>query len=170
MGSAHMKSEDVILFYRKRGHAENFIWEVKNGFDLHHFPCQNLDANRVYGIIAAFAYNFMRFLSLITSPGKVEFAEKFRFRLVSLAAQVVRQARQTLIVFPKRLEEKISRCFMNKEAMLGCGLVSCDKTPGSLITKYHNPAALRVVLGPVLTPWDSHILKSDSGVKGVKSR
>lgn len=113
ISSANLKAEDVILFYRKRGHAENFIREMKNGFDLHHFPCQKLDANRVYGIIAAFAYNFMRFLSLITSSGKIEFAKKLRFRLVNLAAQVVRQARQTVIVFPKHLEEEVNRCVMN---------------------------------------------------------
>ena len=121
ISSGNMKAEDVVLFYRKRGHAENFIRELKNGFDLHHFPCQKLDANRVYGIIAAFAYNLMRFLSLITSHGKVEFAKKLRFRLVSLAAQVVRQARQTIIVFPKQLEEEINRCIMNINSMLGYG-------------------------------------------------
>ena len=49
---------------------------LKNGIDLHHFPCQKLDANRVYGTIAAFAYNFMRFMSLVTRPGKIEFAKK----------------------------------------------------------------------------------------------
>jgi hypothetical protein len=113
IGSEIMKAEDVIFFYRKRGHAENFIRELKNGFDLHHFPCRKLDANRVYGIIAAFAYNLMRFMSLITSRGKPEFAKKLRFRLVSLAAQVVRQARQTHIVFPKHLEGEIRRCLMN---------------------------------------------------------
>lgn len=113
ISSSEMKPEEVVLFYRKRGHAENFIRELKNGFDLHHFPCQKLDANRVYGIIAAFAYNLMRFLSLLTSPGKIEFAKKLRFRLVNLAVQVVRQARQTHIVFPKHLEEEIRRCLMN---------------------------------------------------------
>lgn len=121
IGSEAMKAEDLLLFYRKRGHAENFIRELKNGFDLHHFPCQKLDANRAYGMIAAFAYNLMRFLSLITSPGKVEFAKKLRFRLVSLAAQVVRQARQTVLVFPKHLKWEIELCLMNIKAKLGCG-------------------------------------------------
>ncbi len=121
ISSELMKAEDVVLFYRKRGHAENFIRELKNGLDLHHFPCQKLDANRVYGLIAAFAYNFMRFLSLITSPGKIEFAKKLRFRLVSLAAQVVRQARQTVLVFPKHLEWEVQLCLMNIKAKLGCG-------------------------------------------------
>ncbi|MFW7378359.1 MAG: hypothetical protein ACOH5I_06110 [Oligoflexus sp.] len=27
---------EVIKFYRGRGHAENFIRELKNGLDLHH--------------------------------------------------------------------------------------------------------------------------------------
>ena len=121
ISGSEMKAEDVILFYRKRGHAENFIRELKNGFDLHHFPCRKLDANRVYGIIAAFAHNLMRFMSLITSPGKPEFAKKLRFRLVNLAAQVVRQARQTHIVFPHHLRKEIDRCVMNITTWLGCG-------------------------------------------------
>ncbi|MFK7873241.1 MAG: transposase, partial [Oligoflexales bacterium] len=46
---------------RKRGHCENFIRELKNGLDLHHYPCQKLNANRAYGSIAAISYNLMRF-------------------------------------------------------------------------------------------------------------
>ena len=39
-------------------------------------------------------------------------AENF-IREIMIAAQVVRQARQTVIVFPKHLEEEVNRCVMN---------------------------------------------------------
>ncbi|MBP9706169.1 MAG: transposase [Oligoflexales bacterium] len=52
-----------MCFYKKRGNAENFIRELKNGFDIQHFPCLKLNANKAYGLLAAFAYNLMRFSS-----------------------------------------------------------------------------------------------------------
>lgn len=33
-----MVAADVIKCYRKRGHSENFIRELTNGLDLHHYP------------------------------------------------------------------------------------------------------------------------------------
>lgn len=114
MSSQHeMTHDDVILFYRGRGNAENYIRELKYGFDLKHFPCKKLDANRVYGLIAAFAHNLVRFVSCRMFPGKTAFVKKIRFRLINLAAQVVRQARQVHIVFNTRYKEEIERCIMN---------------------------------------------------------
>jgi hypothetical protein len=44
----------VIEFYRKRGNAENYIREDKYGFDLKHYPCLKLIANKAYGLISEF--------------------------------------------------------------------------------------------------------------------
>lgn len=66
----------IIKFYRGRGHAENFIKEIKYNFDLKHFPCQKLVANKAYGIIAALAYNLMRLVAFLFCEGKkVRFAK-----------------------------------------------------------------------------------------------
>jgi hypothetical protein len=119
--SSELSAEDAIELYRKRGNAENFIRELKNGFDLHHFPCQKLNANRAYGLIAAFAYNFMRFVGTVMSPSKPMFSRRIRFILVNLACQVVRRARRTVVIFPRRYEKEVKRCFMNIRLTLGCG-------------------------------------------------
>jgi hypothetical protein len=47
---------------------ENFIRELKNGLDLHHYPCQKLSANKAYGLMAAFAYNLMRYVAVKENP------------------------------------------------------------------------------------------------------
>lgn len=119
--SSELSAEDAIELYRQRGNAENFIGELKNGFDLHHFPCQKLNANRAYGLIAAFAYNFMRFVGIVMSPTKPMFSKRIRFKLVHLACQVVRKARRTVFIFPRRYEKEVKRCFMNIRLTLGCG-------------------------------------------------
>jgi hypothetical protein len=119
--SSELTAEDAVELYHQRGNAENFIRELKNGFDLHHFPCQKLKANRAYGLIAAFAYNFMRFVGLVMNPSKPLFSKRIRFTLVNLACQVVRRARRTVVIFPRRYEKEVKRCFMNIRLTLGCG-------------------------------------------------
>ena len=59
-------------------YAENFIREQEYGFDLKHYPCQKLDANRAYGLIETFAYNLMRLTALQVNPKKPGFAKKTR--------------------------------------------------------------------------------------------
>ena len=92
IGEHELNNEKIIYFYRKRGSAENYIREMKNGFDMHHYPCLKLDANRAYGVIGAFAYNVMRFISLLDSPTKPQFAKAIRSRIITLPCIVVRRA------------------------------------------------------------------------------
>lgn len=99
----------IIKEYRKRGHAENFIREIKNGLDLHHYPCQKLIANKAYGLIAAFAYNLMRFVALKDNPKHPQFAKAIRFRFIHLPAQVVRHAREVIFRFMNHHYEEVSR-------------------------------------------------------------
>lgn len=101
--------EDIVKFYRGRGHAENFIRELKNGFDLHHYPCQKLTANKAYGLIAAMAYNLMRFIALKDNPEKPQFAKALRFRFVHLPCQVVRHAREVIFRFMNHHFEEVRR-------------------------------------------------------------
>ena len=97
--SQDIKADQIIKIYRKRGHCENFIRELKNGMDLQHYPCQKLNANCAYGIIAAMAYNLMRFLAIRDNPDKPKFAKAIRFCFVSIPCQVVRHARSITFRF-----------------------------------------------------------------------
>jgi hypothetical protein len=94
LGEHEISNEEVIKFYRKRGNAENFIKELKYGFDMKHYPCQKLTANKAYGTIAAYAYNFLRFLGLMHNSKKVPFAKTLRRLWVNLPCQIVHHARQ----------------------------------------------------------------------------
>jgi len=84
---------EIIKLYRKRGHCENFIRELKNGFDLKHYPCQKLNANRAYGIIAAFAYNLVRFVATKDNLEKPQFSKAIRLCYITIPCQIVRHAR-----------------------------------------------------------------------------
>ena len=97
IGEHEMKNEAVIDFYKARGNAENFIRELKNGFDMHHFPCKKLLANKIYGLIAAFAHNLMRIASWNLGSKVPHFSKTLRFRMINLAGQVVKKARYTII-------------------------------------------------------------------------
>ena len=83
---------EIISIYRGRGHCENFVRELKNGFDLHHYPCQKLNANKAYGIIAAISHNLIRLVALKDSMMKPKFAKAVRFHFVHIPCMVVRHA------------------------------------------------------------------------------
>ncbi|SMF84829.1 IS1380 family transposase [Pseudobacteriovorax antillogorgiicola] len=104
-----MSAEEVIKLYRKRGHCENFIRELKNGLDLHHYPCQKLLANKAFGIIAALSYNLMRFVSLKDNPTNPKFAKAIRFKFVHIPCQVVRHARKVTFRFMNSHFKEVSK-------------------------------------------------------------
>lgn len=109
IGRHEMRDEEIILFYHKRGNAENFIRESKNGFDLHHFPCQTLLANKVYGLIVAFAANLMRFAGFMLNKEHPHFAKHVRFRMVNLAVQVVKHSREVTFRFYTPVAKEVRR-------------------------------------------------------------
>ena len=99
IGHHEMENEELIHFYQDRGNCENFIREIKNGFDLKHFPCQKLIANKAYGLIGMFAHALMRYMGHMLSPGKPRFSKIVRFRMINLACQVVKHARGLILRF-----------------------------------------------------------------------
>jgi hypothetical protein len=94
---SEMNNEELVAYYQKRGNAENYIRELKNGFDMHHFPCRSLNANKVYGLIAAFAHNIMRFMAPVLNRKQLHFSKKIRFRMIYIGAQVVKKARTWIV-------------------------------------------------------------------------
>lgn len=109
IGEHEMSHEKIIYFYRKRGHAENYIREMKNGYDMHHYPCLKLNANRAYALMAAFAHNVLRFIALRTSDKKVQFAKAIRNRFINLPCQVVRRGREVFFRFMNQHAKEVER-------------------------------------------------------------
>jgi len=99
IGHHEMKNEKLIKFYRKRGQAENYIKELKYGFDQKHFPCLKLSANKIYGLISAIAFNLMRYTAFKLNKNKIHYSKMIRFRMVKLACQVIRHARYVVFRF-----------------------------------------------------------------------
>jgi len=114
---SEMKHEEIIEFYRKRGNAENMIRELKNGYDIHHFPCKSLLANRAYGVIAALAYTLMR-LQAWNIDGEVpRFSKLIRFRMVFVAGHVVKRGRDTIIRISKHKHKEVCDWLKRKSSV-----------------------------------------------------
>lgn len=116
-----MKNEDLILFYRKRGNAENMIRELKNGYDIHHFPCEKLIANKAYGLMAAFAYNLMRMQAWNIEGDIPRFSKLIRFRMVNIAGQVVRKARRVIIRISQHRHKEVESWIKQIKYQFGYG-------------------------------------------------
>lgn len=109
IANTEMTPFEIIKFYRKRGNAENFIKEDKYGFDLKHYPCLKLLANKAFGLITAFASAHMRYLALIHGGEIKHFAKATRNRLIHLPVQIIRHARHVIFKFTKRHIEEVKR-------------------------------------------------------------
>jgi hypothetical protein len=89
--------QEVMEFHQKRGAMENFIREEKYGYDLKHFPCLKMSANRAYGLLSMVAHNLLRWVSVMMRPERPHFSKKLRKRFVFHAGKVVKTARQTFL-------------------------------------------------------------------------
>jgi hypothetical protein len=83
----------VIAHHNKRGNAENFIREEKYGYDLKHFPCQELKANHAFGLLALAAHNILRWVAIHDNPSRPRFAKGIRRTFIDIPAIVVSHAR-----------------------------------------------------------------------------
>lgn len=88
--------EEIVDFHRGRSAAENNIKDQKNGYGLSHFPCQKLNANFAYGIIANITYNMMKYLSYFIGERGCH-AKRIRTKLIKLPAMVARDARSIIL-------------------------------------------------------------------------
>jgi hypothetical protein len=101
--------QEVMEFHMKRGNAENFIREEKYGFDLKHFPCQELRANNAFAQLAMVAHNILRWIAVIQKPDKPHFSKKIRRRYVYIPGKVIQHARQIFLKIPVRFYEEVNR-------------------------------------------------------------
>lgn len=112
MSNAEMTNENVVQFYRKRAQVENNIKDLKNGMDFHHFPCQSLKANHVWGLMGIIAYNLMRMVSFTIYPRTGCFIRTTRRRLVTLAGEIIKHARSIEIRMMDYLAKEVNRLKM----------------------------------------------------------
>jgi len=101
--------QEVLEFHQKRGNAENFIREEKYGFDLKHFPCQELKANTAFAQLAMVAHNILRWIAVVQKPDKPHFSKKIRRRYVYIPGKIIQHARQVFLKIPTRFYEEVSR-------------------------------------------------------------
>jgi hypothetical protein len=101
--------QEVMEFYHKRGNAENFIREEKYGFDLKHFPCQELQANTAFAQIAMVAHNILRWVAVTERPNKPHFSKKIRRRYIYIPGKIIKHARQLILKVPARFYEEVRR-------------------------------------------------------------
>ncbi|NRA66961.1 MAG: transposase [Pseudobacteriovorax sp.] len=96
-----LSDTDLILTYRKRAQAENYITEMNYGFDLKHYPCLKLTANKAYAAIASVAYNLLRFIGLMYvddfTDSKPKFTKKIRKQFLSIPCLVACAGKDRMI-------------------------------------------------------------------------
>jgi hypothetical protein len=109
MSESEMSDERIIKFYRRRSQVENNIKDIKNGLDFHHFPCMNLKANNVWGLIGVIAYNLMRFASFAVVAERGCFVETTRKRIVAIAGEVIIHARSIEIRMMNYVYQEVCR-------------------------------------------------------------
>jgi hypothetical protein len=124
-----MKNEEVVLWYRQRSNVERFIAEMKNGFDLKHLPCQKLNANRAYALMAAFAQNLVRFAAYVENPKRPNFAKVLRFKMLMLPVQVVRHARSVSFRFMTRHKQEVESWLKKIKQYFGYVEANCIAVP-----------------------------------------
>ncbi|MBY0385445.1 IS1380 family transposase [bacterium] len=101
--------QEVMEHHQKRGNSENFIREEKYGYDLKHFPCLKLNANRAYGLLAMVAHNLLRYVAIMMKPEKPHFSKKLRKRFVFHAGKIVMRSRQVFLRISKHGYEEVRK-------------------------------------------------------------
>jgi hypothetical protein len=101
--------QSVIEFHNERGNVENFIREEKYGYDLKHFPCLELNANRAFAMIAMAAHNLLRWAAIHENPWRPRFAKGFRARFVHIPGIVVKHARAIVLRVSEAALKEVNR-------------------------------------------------------------
>jgi len=91
---------DLVLFYDERGAQEHLIGKLKSSVPVFHAPCHTLEANGVYMIIAALAWNLKIWYGLLLdeSPLRQHLPrmafKQFLERFMHIPCQIVRSGHQ----------------------------------------------------------------------------
>ena len=99
---------DVINWHNKRGQAENFNKEIKNGFSMEHMPCGTFSANEVYFGIGILSYNlFIGFksLNLLFSNTTVK---TFRWSFFNIAGKIIKRSGRIILKIKTDMDKYIA--------------------------------------------------------------
>lgn len=94
-------AQTVFERHRLKGDFERRFSELLSDLDLHHPPCANLAANRVYYALATLAYNILQALKLIWMSADEQSlrVRTLIHRLLLIPVEIKRHARQMLACF-----------------------------------------------------------------------
>ena len=96
-------SRDIILFHNKRGNAENYIKELKNGLGMASIPTGEFYSNAVYFTIGLLASNLsVGFKTFLPVDFKNSTIATLRFYLISIPGKVVAHGRHIILKLQKR--------------------------------------------------------------------
>ena len=99
-----LSSEEVVLFYEKRGNAENYIKEAKYYMAVGHLLLQSFWANEAIFQLMMLAYNLFLLFKMDFANG-TEYRQQiktFRLKYIFLAGKIIRTARNVVM----KLSEK----------------------------------------------------------------
>ncbi|MBI9060296.1 MAG: IS1380 family transposase [Labilibaculum sp.] len=97
--NTQLPSEKVVIYYEKRGNAENYIKEAKYDMAVGHLLLKSFWANEAIFQMMMLAYNLFllfKFDSLHTSEYRQQI-KTFRLKYVFLAAKIIRTARYVVM-------------------------------------------------------------------------
>jgi hypothetical protein len=94
-----LSSEEVVLFYEKRGNTENYIKEAKYDMAVGHLLLQSFWANEAIFQLMILAYNLFLLLKMDFANG-TEYRQQiktFRLKYIFLAGKITRMARNVVL-------------------------------------------------------------------------
>jgi len=119
----------VFARHKLKGDKENLLKEVLRGLDLHHPPCAELNANRMFYALGSLAYNLLVALKLLHLPDDCQgWQVKTLFhKIMLMPARLVQHARlivARIMVAPERLAwwvQTLSRLWPQPKCGRPCG-------------------------------------------------
>ena len=94
-----LSSEEVVLFYEKRGNCENYIKEAKYDMAVGHLLLQSFWANEAIFQLMMLAYNLFLLFKMDFANG-TEYRQQiktFRLKYIFLAGKIIRMARSVVL-------------------------------------------------------------------------
>ena len=91
----NLSPEQVIAFYRQRGHMENFVKECKNGFDFGAVSSSSEIVNSNRFQIHVLAYNLFNWFRRLVLPAKMRkyLIDTIRLKMIKIAVKMVHSGR-----------------------------------------------------------------------------
>jgi len=105
-----LTSEEVVLFYEKRGNCENYIKESKYDMNVGTLILHSFWANEAIFQLMMMSYNiFLLFkTSYMTTKEYRQQIKTFRLKYVFLAVKIISTARYKILKLPERYPYKVS--------------------------------------------------------------